>query len=221
MSGIADVTVNLYTEGGLLTGTIVTDEDGAYIFEGLSEGYYYVEFDVDAELSPTIAYATNDAQDSDVTEDNGPNTTDIFYLAAAEINDDIDAGFYECDTICGNTWLDLVIENDLVDPTENGINGMKVTMFKVENGVSYEYEHMYTGLNPDTPSEDGYFNFCVPPGRYYVEFTLPMLGLVQVLHLSGPSDRNSDVNNSNGLGTTSAFNIEMVAKNVILEQVIL
>jgi len=34
---------------------------------------------------------------------------------------------------------------------------------------------------------------------------LPPLGLVQVIPLSGPQDINSDVNNSNGIGTTSAF----------------
>ncbi len=206
-SGIENMTVNLYSEGGLLIASTMTDSQGAYSFDDVSGGYYYVEFDAEDILLPTLVDATNDTQDSDITEDNGPNTTDVFYLAPGENNTDIDGGFYECATICGYTWVDLVNENDLRDPTENGINGMNVKIFRIENGVSTEYDRTYTGHKPNTPSDDGYFNFCVPPGRYYVEFVLPPLGLVQVLPLSGPQNINSDVNNYYGVGTTSAFNI--------------
>ena len=206
-SGIGGMAVYLYTEGGFLVASTMTDSQGGYNFVGVSEGYYYIEFGAMAILLPTLVDATNDTRDSDVTGNNGPNTTDIFYLAPGEVNNDIDAGFYECATVCGYTWLDLANENDLRDPTENGLNGMKVRLFRIQNGVSTKYDEMYTGLNPDTPSDDGYFNFCVPPGRYYLEFVLPAIGLVQVLPLSGPQDINSDVNNYYGVGTTSAFNI--------------
>ena len=206
-AGIAGMTVYLYSEGGLLLESTITDAQGRYSFVDVSEGNYYIEFGAVEILLPTLADATNDAMDSDITGENGPNTTDVFYLAPGEESSDIDAGFYECATICGQTWLDLVNENDLRDPTENGVNGMKVKVFRIQNGIASEYDFMYTGLNPDTPSDDGYFNFCVPPGRYYLEFVLPPLGLVQVLPLSGPQNINSDVNNYYGVGTTSAFNM--------------
>ncbi len=205
-NGIEGVTVYLYTEGGLVIDSTVTDNQGAYRFNDVSTGSYYIGFGVMDDYLPTLAdQGNNDENDSDITGSNGPNTTDVFVLAPGENSTDIDGGFYQCATICGYTWLDMVLENDLRDPTENGINGMKVTVFKVENGVASPYDHMNTGINPDTPSDDGYFNFCVPPGRYYLEFTLPPLGLVQVLPLSGPQDINSDVTNANGIGTTSAF----------------
>lgn len=204
-NGIPGVTVYLYTEGGLAIDSTVTDAQGAYIFEDVSTGSYYIGFGVMDDYLPTLADNGSDAIDSDVSESNGPNTTDVFVLAPGETNSDVDGGFYQCATICGYTWLDMVIENDLRDFAENGINGMKVTVFKVENGIATAYDQMNTGINPDTPSDDGYFNFCVPPGRYYLEFTLPPLGLVQVLPLSGPQDINSDVTNANGIGTTSAF----------------
>ena len=205
-NGIEGVTVYLYTEGGLAIDSTVTDNQGAYRFNDVSTGSYYIGFGVMDDYLPTLAdQGNNDENDSDVTGNNGPNTTDVFVLAPGENSTDIDGGFYQCATICGYTWLDLVVENDLRDLAENGINGMKVTVFKVENGVASAYDHMHTGINPDTPSDDGYFNFCVPPGRYYLEFTLPPLGLVQVLPLSGPQDINSDVTNVNGIGTTSAF----------------
>jgi len=206
-TGISNVTVYLYTANGLLLDSTITDANGFYTFQDVSAGDYYLTFNVLDIYTPTISDTNDDNIDSDVTESNGPNTTDVFTLIAGENNLSIDAGYYECATICGYSWLDLVDDNDLRDPTENGINGMKVTLFKVTNGQVTEIDNVYTGLNPDTPSDDGYFSFCVSPGTYYLEFSLPPLGLVQVLSLSGPTDINSDVNNSNGPGTTSTFNL--------------
>ncbi len=204
-TGIEDVKVYLHDAGGLVIDSTTTNALGEYRFEDVSQGNYYMEFGAMDIMIPTIPDATNDAQDSDVTGANGTNTSDMFFLSAGEENDDMDAGFYECATICGYTWLDLVDENDLRDPTENGVNGMNVKLFRIQDGVTTEYDNVYTGLNPDTPSDDGYFNFCVPPGRYYLEFVLPPVGLVQVLSLTGTNEINSDVNNFYGVGTTSSF----------------
>ena len=41
------------------------------------------------------------------------------------------------------------------------------------------WDFKYTGQKPGSPSDDGYFGFCVPPGEYYVEVIMPPLGLVR------------------------------------------
>lgn len=204
--GISGMDVLLYTESGVLIDMTTTDANGAYEFTGVAQGNYYVLFDADEELEVTLADVGDDILDSDITGANGDFTTDIFFLAGGEFKDDIDAGFYNCATVCGYAWLDLVVENDVRDDLENGLNGMQVTLFRQVNGQYQEYDFTYTGLNPDTPSDDGYFNFCVPSGRYYLKFHLPPLGLVQVLPFRGSDNtKDSDVNNSFGIGTTPSF----------------
>ena len=47
-----------------------------------------------------------------------------------------------------------------------------------------------------------------PPGQYYVEIILPPMGLVQARpNVGSDQNRDSDVTNANGLGTTSSFNV--------------
>lgn len=206
--GIDGVIVQLYTAGGLLIATTITDSNGFYTFSDLPSNDYYILFDAIEDLFPTIPDNTLDELDSDITGANGDNTTDVFYLPPGAQLSDIDGGFYECATICGYAWLDLMDENEIRDPLENGINGLKVILYKQNLGQWEKIDQQYTGLNPDTPSDDGYFNFCVAPGRYYVQYEAPEQGLVLVNPFVGSDPtRDSDVTGTYGQGTTQAFTI--------------
>ena len=88
---------------------------------------------------------------------------------------------------------------------------------RLENGSYSLFDQTVTGHKPGTPSDDGYFKFCAPPGTYYVEVVMPPLGLVQALpnvinnislgNINEPTN-DSDLTNAFGQGTTPAFTVE-------------
>jgi hypothetical protein len=109
-------------------------------------------------------------------------------------------------TICGSTWLDDN-ENDIMNLTENGVNGMKVHLWKLNNGSWVKWKSTLTSQKPNTPSDDGYFEFCTAPGTYYIEIINSPCGLLQVNPFIGGVNEDSDINNANGIGTTNSFTI--------------
>ena len=58
------------------------------------------------------------------------------------------------------------------------------------------YESMLTGHKPNTPSDDGYFKFCAPPGTYEVRIDLPSTGLVPTIRNSGSNGSLALTNNN-------------------------
>ncbi|MBK7807572.1 MAG: T9SS type A sorting domain-containing protein [Saprospiraceae bacterium] len=64
---------------------------------------------------------------------------------------------------------------------------------------------MYTGPKPGSPSDDGYFNFCAPPGTYFVEVIMPPLGLVRARADIGTNEEiDSDIDAD---GRTNHFTV--------------
>ena len=106
---IAGVTVTLTTPTGTLTAT--TNASGAYNFTNLAPGTYSVAFSTPATYFATQAKAgagANDATDSDPV--NG--VVSGISLAAGQVKNTIDAGFYRLINISGNVWNDA---NGLTD----------------------------------------------------------------------------------------------------------
>ena len=67
------------------------------------------------------------------------------------------------------------------------------------------WAYKYTGPKPGSPSDDGYFNFCAPPGTYYVEVIMPPLGLVRARQDIGNNEEvDSDINSE---GRTNNFTV--------------
>ncbi len=207
--GIGGVTVNLYDGDGNFQGTTTTDPTGYYLFDNLYPGDYYLEF-IDPEgFDLTFPnQGINDATDSDVDGSNGPGTTQVTTLDPGEHDPDWDAGYYICVPIGDLVWYD-VDEDDVWDSNENGINGLVVNLWRENADGTYSiYETTYTGHKPGTPSDDGYYKFCAPPGTYYVEVVLPPYGLVPaVANVGGNEENDSDVTNANGIGTTDSFTV--------------
>jgi uncharacterized repeat protein (TIGR01451 family) len=207
--GIEGVTVLLYNDLGVLVAVALTDSNGMYLFDGLTPGEYYIEFQAPDGLELTTPNAgSNDTSDSDVDGSNGPNTTQSTELSLGENDTSWDAGFYSCIPLGDLVWYDA-INNDVFDTGENGVNGIKVEVYQLQANGSYElYDVQFTGHKPGTPSDDGYWKMCVPPGTYFVKYAVPPIGLVLVRPNSGFNElADSDVTGANGVNTTSSFRV--------------
>ena len=205
--GIAEVMVILYDDMDNVVAVTETDGNGLYLFDDILPGDYYVVFNQDDEdLDPTIPNAGNDANDSNITEQFGPGSTDLFTLNPGDNNETIDAGFFKCLDIKGVTYYD-VNEDDIRQSTENGINGLVANLYRRIDGIWILWDSESTHHDYDTPSDDGIWDFCVPPGIYYMEIVMPPIGLVRVRPFIGGSNYDSDINGANGPNTTPTFTL--------------
>ena len=183
--GIQGVTVTLYNAIGNPLAQNVTDINGHYAFHNNFPGFYFLVFDAGADYIQTHYNGTNNSNDSDISILFGDGTTDFFQVFAGSDRLDQDAGFYRCTTICGFVYSDNNA-NDLKDVNENGINGLVVFLWQITDDGPQLYEFTQTGNQPGSPSEDGFYSFCVAPGSYYVEIRLhPSVDLVLGLPFEG------------------------------------
>ncbi|MEE9439634.1 MAG: SdrD B-like domain-containing protein, partial [Saprospiraceae bacterium] len=205
--GIAGISVVLYSEFGLVKGETTTDATGHYLFTKVFGGDYYIVFgDGEGLYSYTQGNVGNDTNDSDITDNFEAGSTDIFTVIDGEDDFTIDGGLYECATIKGVAYYDLN-EDDIRQPLENGINGLKVNLYRLGDSGYEFYEWKYTQQDINTPSDDGAWEFCVRPGTYYIEINLPPIGLVQVRPFIGNINFDSDINGAFGPGTTPSFSL--------------
>lgn len=205
--GIAGVTVKLYSASGILLSTKVTNASGEYLFDMLQSGSYYVQFVKSTQYEFTFAKIGGGNSDSDVTHEYGFGTTGLINILPGQNNLDVDAGVYICSKIGDRVWYDIN-KNDVWDTNENGINGLKVSLWRNHFGTWVVWTNTYTVVKPGSPSDDGFFQFCAPPGQYYVQIILPPLGLVQVQPNRGNNPLiDSDLTNANGVGTTNTFSV--------------
>ena len=209
-SGIEGITVNLFNINGFLVDSEITDVFGNYLFQNVPAGNYYIELEIPEGFANTFPnQGGDDTSDSDLDNSNGLGTTAIINLSAGENDITIDLGINECIQIGETVWFDYN-ENDLLDPSENGINGIRVELFRQDfNGSFVLWDVTYTGHKPGTASDDGYYKFCVSPGTYYLRFVNPPLQLVPVVPNVGINENtDSDVTGMFGSGTTDSFSVQ-------------
>jgi len=87
--GLAGVTVELYDADATLLETQETNENGAYLFDGLWPGEYFLKFSAEGSLFTVQNAGENDKRDSDANQD---GQTEPFYLPPATEYADVDAG---------------------------------------------------------------------------------------------------------------------------------
>ena len=207
--GVPDIRVELYEGNGALFSITETNDLGEYLFTDLYPGPYYLTFVLRDDFEFTDPnQGNNDNLDSDVDNSNGPGTTAIFNLGPNEIDLSHYAGVFTCVPFGDVIWFDNN-GNSQQDFEENGINGVKVEVFRLSN-ITSRFEKVaetISGHEPGTPSSDGYWKVCVPPGQYYVEFNVPPL-LEPVAPLVGGQTLDSDVTNDFGPNTTRMIALE-------------
>ena len=203
-SGIADVTITLLNADGTEYATTTSDENGNYSFVYVPIGDYFVEFtDPDGNTLSLPNATGNDSNDSDAEENGDGTSSSAIFTVSIDGPSQVDAGYYQCAQIGETVWYD-VNTNDQEDSNENGLNGMVVNLYTAD-GILFDSD--ITGHKPGTPSDDGYYKFCVPPGSYYIEAVLPPQGLVPAQSNQGSDLTDSDITNANGFGTTSTFTV--------------
>lgn len=205
---VADMRVELRDGLGNLIAVTQTDSAGRYLFSDLPAGDYYIVFFYDDIYDVTYDHAGGNTEtDSDVDESNGIGSTPIFSLDAGEMDLSFDFGVYQCIELGSYVWLDTNLD-DIRNEFENGINGVRVDLYKrVGNNWIY-YDHTYTGQAPNKTSDDGYFHFCVRPGEYYLDFKIGSNSVMSVDPFrGGDNERDSDITNSFGQWTTDSFTV--------------
>ena len=206
--GVPGVRIELYNDRDILLDITFSDDDGRYIFDDVPPGDYYIRIDSpDGFLTTDAHQSDNTSTDSDVDNSNGTGTTAVFTLQPGEDKTSVDVGIYECIPIGESIWFDFN-QNDIFDEGENGINGVRVELFKLEDGFWFLEDFTHTGSDPNTPSGDGYYTFCAPPGTYHLKFHAPQRSFVRAVPNVGFNDDiDSDITDNNGIGTTDQFEI--------------
>jgi|GEM_PF-2063209 len=205
---IGGVRVELYDTTGNLISITMTDAAGYYLIGPVPSGDYYLKFLDPAGFMLTDAgLGNNDNMDSDIDESNGPSTSALTTLSKLETDLSWDAGYFKCVPVGELIWNDLN-NNDLWDPNENGFNGVKVNAYRKVGGTFTLQHSTYSGHKPGTPSDDGYWKMCLPPGEYYFEYTNIPNDLVSVVPGVGFQEgRDGDITDAYGNNTTDLYEL--------------
>ena len=204
-TGIAGVTVTLYaSDGTTVLSSMITDQNGKYLFANLAAGSYVVGFS-------TIAGSLEFTQQNS-SGDNGNNTnsdanpatgkTMIVVLSAGESDLTIDAGIRakQVATVGDYVWSDLNADG-VQDAGEPGIGGIVVTLF---NSLSVPIGSAITDGNGK------YLITNVPPGSgYFVTFSnIPNnpSGLQPSFTPQGAAG-GTNTSHANASGTTNTFTV--------------
>ena len=166
-AGLAGVTVALYSADGTFLAQTATGADGAYIFENLEPGDYYLVFTAPVEYAPTLQRQGADpAADSDADPVSGRTT--MFSLAAGENDGSWDAGFYRKlpqGAIAGHKFWDLDADG-IWDANEPGRGGVRIAIRDL-SGVA-----VFRTTTTDAPGapEHGSWQLvgALPPGEYTI-----------------------------------------------------
>lgn len=195
--GVAGVTVTLYRPGfgpdgvagngddALPVASMITDQNGQYLFTNLLPGTYEVEFGT---IPTGITFTQQDAGGNDALDsDANPATgrTAGIVLAAGDVNLSVDAGLFKPRAVIGNyVWVDTN-NNGVQDANEPGLPGVLVTLL---DGLGNPVATAVTDAN------GGYLFPSVAPGTYSLTFTnLPTGVTFTTPNAGGDDNADSDV----------------------------
>ena len=195
--GQGNVIVNLVDcSNGNITAKDTTDINGKYAFDRINQaGNYYLRFDLsNTNLTNHGFTYSNIGANSNVDSDvNSSGVTSCMNIGYGQILDSIDAGIIEFSKIGDYIWNDTNADG-VQNFGENGFAGVTVQLIdKLTNNVQRTFS---TGTN-------GQYSFDkFMPGQYFVKYTLPSDYKFTSANI-GNDFADSDVDGSNGLGTTA------------------
>jgi hypothetical protein len=198
--GINGVIVSLYNCNGVLIKKDTTDINGEYQFDGLISGDYFLRFDY-SQTPYAANYAwtfrdigLNDLIDSDV---DASGITICTHLDIGEREATIDAGLVELASYGDFVWHDRNGDG-MQSFGEEGVKGVNVILYDAST-------HLV--VKTTTTDNNGLYLFNkLMPIDYYAKLTLPNGWIVTDPNL-GPDFKDSDVDNSNGVGTTATTHL--------------
>ena len=202
-----------------------TDENGEYMFIDIEPGDYIVEMPV-SDLDDNCIPSTNIVldPDNDMDEMNDaynpgvdglrvmtlPITMDYETEPMNDGDEDsntnltVDIGLIHTSSLGSYVWEDIDSDG-IQDANETGFNGVIARLYEAgdpDNAI----DQVTTSTNPAT-GQDGYFMFTgVIPGSYFLTFELPN-GYIFTTPLAGSDNADSNVDGSNGTGSTGIITI--------------
>jgi PKD repeat protein len=228
-NGINGVTVELYKKNSsnvyaLFATTITADSlaatggtsnPGYYNFPNLLAGDYKVKFPTSVGAFP-LSDVNNQLPQADYNNDADKATgysgvVTINPISANSLdqnNPTIDAGYKTNIGSLGNyVWFDANGNGLQDEPAANGINGVKVYLYKSIAGVFTKVDSTITANNGANP---GYYNFPnLGSGNYQVEFPLvTSAGSLTIANQTAKTDGNSDADLTTGKSATVVINTQ-------------
>jgi len=191
--GVQGVTVQLSGTTGAgvtVSRSAITDDNGFYRFDDLAPGTYTVT------VVPPTGYVltaanrgSNDAIDSDANPTTGAMSATV--LESGEVDLTWDAGLYRPASVGNRVWHDLNA-NGIADAGEQGVGGVTVSLYRSDG----------TLVDTVVTDSNGYYLFTnLPPGQYYLTFTIPNRWVFSAPGQGGDDNRDSDVNPATGQTT--------------------
>ena len=186
--GVKNVKVTISSANSNFTKSMLTDENGNYLFTHLPAGEYSAEFsDIPYGYLITkkdVNDNSNDSNDSDGFKKDGKILTEIALLTPGTNDLSWDLGIYK--TVClpgkavlGNlVWEDLN-KDGIQDVGEGGIANISVTLYNNDTDEK---------ITTTTTDENGFYEFphLDPDFNYYVQFKVP------VGYVVSPQDQEVD-----------------------------
>ena len=204
--GMEGVNISLHNTNGDEVGNTTTTDEGMYAFEEITAGDYFLMVDIPDDNIFTVPNQGDDTTDSDISEDNGQGTSDMFEVLTGRRTTNSDAGSVDnFGNILGLAWCD-VNEDGILEANEELIAGIKVDLY-TEGGSLVE--------STTTGQEGAYAFLEVQSGTYYLvfedeadkNFTTPRAGNDDLF--------NSAVNSSLTNGSTFVFRVGTGNKDYI------
>ncbi|MEM7531354.1 MAG: SdrD B-like domain-containing protein [Chloroflexota bacterium] len=239
--GVAGVAVMLYNADGAqvtdINGNLVvsqtTDINGAYLFENLPEGSYYVQFDLST-VPEGYEVTTQNVVSTDPFADTLDSDADIFtgvtHSTANLVNGDSDltldmgivpvgkdgtaaiaAGVSVGDLVWVDSNANGVQDTDEGTGEGAGVSGVSVSLFTIDTfGLPQSVVDLNNNpVGPQTTDENGNYLFTdLPVGEYYVVFdltTLPDGYTVTSQNIGSDDALDSDANPSTGQTDSTGF----------------
>ena len=127
----------------------------------------------------------------------------------------VDFGFFDDARLGDYVWNDMNA-NGIQDNDESGVNGVVVNLWDVNNGFA-PIASTVTGENPDDATKQGFYIFeGLVPGEYYVEFIVPDGYIVTEPNQGSPIE-DSNIDDSNGPGTTASILLGQGQENLTID----
>jgi CshA-type fibril repeat protein len=186
--GVRDVNVTIYSANSDFSKSMLTDENGNYLFTHLPAGEYSAEFrDIPYGHLITERDVNNnesDLNDSDGFLENKKIITEVALLTPGKNDLSWDLGIYK--TVClpgksvlGNLVFEDFNKDGIQDIGEPGVAAVSVTLFNNDTDAE---------VGTTATDENGHYEFAHvdPAFNYYVQFTVPTGFVVS------PQDQDDD-----------------------------
>ncbi len=193
---------------------------GYYKFVEVPSGKYYLQFPKNYnanKLSPVTIQTDKTDGNNDVDSTTGLSelvTINASGTGQDKDNTTIDAGFYPTGSLGNYVWYDVDGDGQQNDGASNGINGIKVYLYKDNGAGTYELKDSTVTTN-NASNNPGYYNFYLDEsGNYKVLFpTSVSTKVITSQTTAAKTDGNSDADVSTGFSPVIVMNLVSTGRN--------